>query len=231
MVRALPLHQVIDAHPAALPADKLEPILDQFEQFGVGHCQCRMTTQSLGRGCGKPLENCTVMGQWAEQGIADGWLRQVSRNDALAIKREAESHGLVTWIMNVRATRGQASCSCCGCCCHAMRVTNEFNVPSVFAPPHFRPGFDDARCTFCGKCGKNCPMGAIVVDPRQKTRNYLAERCIGCGLCVLACDRQRAVTMAAVPDHQLPYRSWFSLLAHSAPGFARTAWKVWRQRR
>jgi len=230
-VRVLPLHQVIEGHPAAIPADKLEPILDQFKVFGVGHCQCRMAMQSLGRGCGKPLENCTPMGQWAEAGIAEGWLREVSRNDILQIKLDAESHGLVTWVINAQSTRGQASCSCCGCCCHAMRITREFNVPSIFAPPHFRPKFDDAECTFCGKCAKNCPMGAIGCDPRQKTRRYLPERCIGCGLCVLACDRKQAITMDAVPDYQLPYRSSFSLLAHSLPGFVKTAWRVWRERR
>ena len=56
----------------ALPTDKLEVVLDQFESFGVGQCQCRMAMQVLGRGCGKPLENCTVMGQWAERGIEAG---------------------------------------------------------------------------------------------------------------------------------------------------------------
>ena len=42
-------------------------------------------------GCGKPLGNCTVMGQWAERGIAQGWLRPVSRQTVLEIKREAEA--------------------------------------------------------------------------------------------------------------------------------------------
>ena len=68
----------IDAHPSALPSDKLEVVFDQFEVFGIGQCQCRMAMQVIGQGCGKPLGNCTVMGQWAEQGIEEGVLRQVS---------------------------------------------------------------------------------------------------------------------------------------------------------
>ena len=71
-VRYLPVGKTIDAHPMALPSDKLEVVFDQFDVFGIGQCQCRMAMQVIGQGCGKPLGNCTVMGQWAEQGIAEG---------------------------------------------------------------------------------------------------------------------------------------------------------------
>jgi Fe-S-cluster-containing hydrogenase component 2 len=83
---------------------------------------------------------------------------------------------------------------------------------------------------FCGKCAQHCPMGAITVDTGQKKHDRLARRCIGCALCALACDRQRALRMEPVPDYRLPYRSWFSLAAHAAPGFLRTSWRVWRKR-
>lgn len=230
IVRFLPIGKVIDAHPMALPTDKLEEVMDPFSVFGVGQCQCRMAMEVLGKGCGKPLENCTVMGTWAERGIESGWLKQVSKREAVAIKREAESHGLVNWMMNVQATQGQSSCSCCGCCCHAMRMINEYNAPGAIAPPHFIPRLDPAKCNYCGKCAKNCPMGGIIVDTQQKTYLHLDERCIGCGLCVLACDRQRALAMEPASSYSLPYRSWFSYIAHAIPGVLRTTWKVWRQR-
>jgi Na+-translocating ferredoxin:NAD+ oxidoreductase subunit B len=198
--------------------------------FGVGQCQCRLAMQSLGQGCGKPLGNCMVMGTWAERGIAEGLMRKVSKREAIEIKREAESHGMVNWMMNVRSSKGQCSCSCCGCCCHALRMINEFNAPGSIAPAHFLPKLDAARCTHCGLCAKRCPMGAIVVDTGNKTYRHLRERCIGCGLCVLACERQKALTMEPVPDYKLPYRSWYSLLAHAMPGALRTSWKLWRSR-
>jgi Pyruvate/2-oxoacid:ferredoxin oxidoreductase delta subunit len=231
MVRFLSVGTTVGAHPMALPSDRLEVVLDQFKTFAVGHCQCRMAETMLGRGCGKPLENCTAMGMFAERGIRDGWARSVSRQALLDIKREAEANGLVTWIMNVASAKGQASCSCCGCCCHAMRVVSEFNAPGMMAPAHFMPVFDLARCTFCGKCARACPMAALRVDMRGKTHQRLVERCIGCGLCVPACDMARAVTMEPVPDYKLPYKSWFSMLARTTPRRLTRAWKVWRKRR
>ena len=230
MVRFIPLGRAIGAHPMALPSDRLEVVLDRFESFGVGHCQCRMSTATTGQACDKPLEVCTVVGQWAEQGIDAGWLRRVSRQNVLQIKQEAESHGLVTWVMNVESSKGQASCSCCGCCCKAMRMVSEFNAPGVLAPPHFMPRFDQADCVWCGRCAKDCPMGAITVDTEQKTLHHQPARCIGCGLCKLACDRQQAIRMEPVPEYRLPYKSWYSMLLRTTPGMLRTSWKVWRSR-
>jgi electron transport complex protein RnfB len=229
--RALSVGAAIDAHPAALPSDRLEAVLDRFEVFGIGECQCRTSAEVAGHGCGRPKGNCTVMGEWAERGIREGWLKPVSRRGALEIKREAESHGLVTWIVNVESAKGQASCSCCGCCCKAFRLVTEFNVPGAIAPAHFLPRFDLAQCSFCGKCARNCPLGAIAIDTREKTHRHLRERCIGCGLCAVACDARKAVGMEPVPRYKLPYRSWFSMLAMNVPGMAATAWKAWRRHR
>ena len=37
--------------------------------------------------------------------------------------------------------------------------------------------------------------------------------------------------MEAVPDYKLPYKSWFALLSRAVPQMLTTSWKVWRQRR
>ncbi len=229
-VRFLPVGKAIEAHPLALPSDHLEVVLDQFDVFGVGQCQCRIAAETIGHGCDKPKGNCTVMGKWAKGALKMGGFRQVGKQELLDIKREAEAHGMVNWIMNVASTKGQCSCSCCGCCCHAMRSISEFNVPGMIAPPHFLPRFDATRCVHCGRCATACPMAALAVDAKQKSWQHRQERCIGCGLCALACTAKRAIVMEPVPDYKLPYKSWFALLSRSVPQMLTTAWKVHRQR-
>ncbi len=228
-IRYLPLTRIADAHPLALPSDSMESVLDRFKVFGIGQCQCRTTMAALGQGCGKPLGNCTVMGDWAIQGIREGWLKKASRRDVLEVKREAEAHGLVNFVLNVDSAPGQVSCSCCGCCCKALRTMTEFNAPSLVAPPHFLPKFDSNQCSFCGKCATVCPMGAITIGLQDKKREHSLARCIGCGLCAVACPQPGAIAMAPTANFRPPFRHWFSLIAHTVPVVLRRAWTVWRQ--
>jgi len=73
-------------------------------------------------------------------------------------------------------------------------------------------------------------MGALEIDVRQRTYRHLKARCIGCGLCVVACGDRRAVAMEPAPDYALPYQSWFAYQLHTTAGMVKNAWKVWRRR-
>lgn len=221
LVRFFPVADAVSTHPAALPSDKIEVILDRYDSFAMGNCQCRMAMKAVGKGCDRPLANCMSMGAWADSLVSMGQMKPISKKDALEIKLEAETHGLVNWIMNVDGSKGQVSCSCCGCCCHGMRAINEFDAPAISAPPHFLPKFDRSKCRWCGKCAKACPMGALSVDVKGKQGWQTMERCIGCGQCVVACSKRQAIEMEPVPDYRLPPGSWFALIAGAGHKVAR----------
>lgn len=232
MVRYLPVEQSIQAHPMALPSDSLEEIFDRYNTFAVGLCQCRMTEELAGRGCGRTLENCVSFGEPLKAASNAGKLRLISREEALDIKRQAEAEGLVNWMINEESGKWVGcSCSCCGCCCHMMKTVTDYDMPAMIAPPHFLPRFDYSACNYCTKCALACPMGAITVDAKGKNHIHNVKRCIGCGQCLVACDKQKAVTMEAVPGYAEPPSSYASLAAKLAPNVLRTAYSAWRSRK
>jgi Pyruvate/2-oxoacid:ferredoxin oxidoreductase delta subunit len=231
-VRYLPVQAQVGAIPMAWPSDKLEVILDRYDSFSVGLCQCRMTADIVGKGCGNPLENCTAYGAAVDYVVREGMQRRVEKKDILEIKAEAESHGLITWMFQEDSGKGASgSCSCCGCCCGMLRSVSEFNMPGYIAPPHFVPKFDASKCSSCAKCAKACQMGAITVDTKNKTQSYTLERCVGCGLCAVVCDEHHAVEMKEYDNFNPPAKSWSGLLVKSLPGMLRTSWEIWRERK
>jgi electron transport complex protein RnfB len=232
-VRYLPVGQTIETHSLALPSDRLEEILDRYRVFAVGLCQCRMAEKIVGRGCDRPMENCVGFGNVAEFFIRNGRMRQVTKKDVLEIKAEAEASGLATFVteLELGKSAGGASCSCCGCCCHGLRTISQFNVPGMIAPPHFMPRVDLTACTYCGKCARACPVGAMVIDTQRKSHQHLTERCIGCGLCAVACDKQHAIQMEPNPGYHRPARNLLSAAFRMAPNYLRNAWSAWRKHR
>jgi Pyruvate/2-oxoacid:ferredoxin oxidoreductase delta subunit len=232
-IRYLPVGRAIENNAHALPSDRLAEVLDRYDLFALGLCQCRMTEGIVGRGCDRSLENCVAFGEGAEYVIKSGRMRQVTKQEVLAVKAEAEANGLVTFIAEADWGRGAggASCSCCGCCCHALQTVTKFNVPSLISPPHFVPRLDSTKCNHCAKCAQACPVGAIVVDTKGKTYRHLPHRCIGCGLCAAACDRQQALRMESVAGYREPPRRLSSILRQMGPNYLRNAWSVWRSRR
>jgi len=232
LVRYIPVGKSIEAHPMALPSDRLEAVLDRYDHFGVGICQCRLTEKIAGRWCGRPLENCTVMGELAESAVLAGQLKSVSKQSLIEIKREAEESGLVTWMINEESgVHSSCSCSCCGCCCHMLRTVSEYNSPGWIAPPHFMPERDPANCDYCGKCARNCPMGAITVDVKNRTFLHEPARCIGCGLCKTACEKQGAIQMQPSQKYKQPYKGWRQLFTATVPRHFMSAFKVWMKYR
>jgi Pyruvate/2-oxoacid:ferredoxin oxidoreductase delta subunit len=231
--RVLPVSQSVEAHPMALPSDQLEIVLDRYDTFAVGLCQCRMTEQIVGNGCDRPLETCVSFGDLAKLLLRDDRMREVEKRDVLTIKAEAESAGLATWVSDAALGKvaGGASCSCCGCCCHAFRTVSQFNAPGLIAPARFVPVVDLTQCVYCGRCAQACPMGAVSVDTSEKTFRWSHERCVGCGLCSVACDRAGALRMEPHPNREPPPESVISRLLQIVPNYLRNVWSVWRKYR
>ena len=224
-VRYLPVGESIEGNQMAWPSDKLEEVLEPYNDFSVGICQCRLAKDLLGEGCGKKLDACLVMGAPAKSMVSQGRMRAVSRSEAIDIKREAESEGLITWMLNVDTKIFNVSCSCCGCCCDALRSVTQFNTPGLIAPPHFMPNMTFSDCRACKKCINDCPMGALKLIESEKGNglSFDSNRCVGCGLCSLAC-KDGLIKMEAVEKYSKP-RGLFGYLAQTAPHYIKSVVK------
>ena len=232
-VRYIPVGEALPAVPEAMPCDRLESILERYDRFAIGVCQCRLSKGLVGEGCGRLLETCTAFGDGVPMLVREGKMREASMRDVIEVKREAESQGLVTWMFNVDYdARFNGSCSCCGCCCGALRSITEFNTTGFISPPRYVPVLNTKECNLCGACGKVCPTGAMAVEESggQKRHAFRSERCIGCGLCAVSC-KQDALTLEENADFfELP-RNWNRYLLRYAPAFIRNVLHTWRDRR
>ncbi len=231
IIRTIPIGQSIESNNMALPSDKLEEVFDRYDKFAVGNCGCRVTLRHKGFDCGLPLETCTFMGDFGKIMVDRGFARFVDLKEILAIKKDAEAKGLINWVTNLDEKSGRFgnySCSCCGCCCIIFRTINEFNVPGLVTKPHFMPVFDDSKCTSCGLCAKRCQLGAITVDTKGKSLVHQPGRCIGCGQCVLACEKEKAIEMKATPNYKKPPGSVPMMGIKMLPKLMRTGWGIWK---
>lgn len=216
MVRYIPAYPTIRNHPAALPSDQLPAILDRYQDLGVGLCQCTTTAKFVDKYCGRPHFTCMAMGEEAKAAIHQGIMKRVTRTEALEIKQQAEEAGLSTWMLNLddENFKSNISCSCCGCCCFALRTLTQFNMPGFVARPHFMPAIDQQKCVRCGTCVEKCNTGAHQVTETSHTHDPV--RCIGCGLCAVACP-EGALTMVPVKNYEPPLKSLAQVALKKGP--------------
>jgi NAD-dependent dihydropyrimidine dehydrogenase PreA subunit len=213
--RIIPVEQSLERSPGisvmALPTDRYSEIVDRNNSFAlVNVCSCRHETELLGKGCGKPKDVCSAMGWLADLVVDKGMARRVSKEEFLEAKMRAAEAGLVNLVDNLE--NPLQVCSCCGCCCGALRILSQFNIPTIIAKSHFEATIDTKRCIGCGSCDEICPMDAITMQKatpraRKKKASIDPARCIGCGLCVSKCDKQKAVTLRAREDYKPPAKS------------------------
>ena len=203
--RIIPIERSIDATPGlgvlALSTDRYSELVERNKSFCLIHaCSCRHEQELIGKGCGRPKDVCSAMGAMADFVVENNLGRRVTKEEFLDAKQRAAEAGLVNMTDNLRDP--MQVCSCCGCCCGALRILTQFNIPSIITQSHFEAVVDGDKCEGCRSCESICPMNAIfmmdneaVVDP---------SRCIGCGVCVIKCDKTGSIHLKERASHVPP---------------------------
>jgi NAD-dependent dihydropyrimidine dehydrogenase PreA subunit/predicted transcriptional regulator len=171
-----------------LPVQKVEELLEKFDDIAVGHCFCRHHHDLLGDPCKQTdiRENCFTFGKSARFTAEQGFTRLISKDEALDIIRRSDEDGLVhkAYHPHFDATKDETSlCICCNCCC-GQAGSETFNVNKT----HYIARVDQKACTGCGICVENCHTGTMYLNDDNIA--YIGDLCIGCGVCAHFCPEQ-----------------------------------------
>jgi len=190
-IRIIPVQRTMGTPTEVIvPSQKIEEIVEKFDEIAVGHCFCRQRRATLGDPCKNeaPLQNCFTFGKSARHTVSHGFARPVTKEEAIRIMKEAESAGLVhkAFHPGSNVDRPETSiCNCCKDCCDAVRLWREGTLPLINST-YFLSVIDKENCSGCGACVDHCPTDAITLDDDGKaTRNE--TNCLGCGVCARFC--------------------------------------------
>ncbi len=195
-MRVIPVGVSAQADGKVLAFEDVKDIIENADRLAVTKCTCRLVAHK----CDRTLEACLQVNNAASYAISRGTGRQLTKEEALEIVRNAEEEGLIHTTFNQR-TVSHVICNCCGCCCQFLPVLIEQGI-SVVAPSRFQAEIEADSCNGCELCLDRCYVKSIEMAPRNGDENDLvaqveAETCLGCGLCKVVCPTD-AISMEEV---------------------------------
>lgn len=164
VMRVIPIQSAIEGDTKRASYEEIEYLLNKHEVFSVADCACRTSMRVIGEGCGHTVEEmCIQLGPAAEFYIRTGRGRKITREEAIAICKQAEKEGMVHSIPNLSGPgKALAICNCCGCSCFGLRNANLFRNPD-FSRSNYVAKVDRDKCVACGECVENCQANALAL--------------------------------------------------------------------
>lgn len=119
LMRVIPIESAIDGNPQALDIEKISYYMDKYDVYSVSDCSCRAARRIQGEGCGHlETDMCLHLGPAAEYYAETGKARYVTKEEAYALLKRAEEHGLMhsmkcaRWAVESKANPGALSGNC-----------------------------------------------------------------------------------------------------------------------
>ena len=207
------INQELDVEQTVLPSQKVEEIINKFDDIAVGNCFCRNYHRLLDEPCeiNAPLECCFTFGKSARHVIEHGFGKKIDKKEALKIMRDAEEAGLIHMAFHngLDIYREENSvCNCCKCCSDSFNLWRKGAVPLIYST-NYLSMIKQEVCIGCGTCVEKCPIDAIELNDESKAERN-EEYCIGCGICSRFCPEgaislKKGMRRVYVPPPRLNY--------------------------
>ncbi|MBN1470958.1 MAG: 4Fe-4S binding protein [Syntrophaceae bacterium] len=173
-----------------VPSQRVEELIQKFDEIAVGHCFCRHYKDMSGTPCKqtKERENCFTFGKSARFTTEQGFARMITKEEAVKVLKKAEEDGLVhkAYHPNFDTSKDETSiCNCCRCCC--ANGTDNMIAP-INNVTNYLASVNEDLCIGCGKCVEHCHTYAAYLKDNKKAGRK-AELCIGCGVCAHFCPK------------------------------------------
>ncbi|MBP7738129.1 MAG: hypothetical protein KA369_19290 [Spirochaetes bacterium] len=215
-IRNIPVRQ--EAHGGSVIADSdlVSEMIDAHRHFAVFHaCPCRHSMRLTGHECKRASadEGCLTFGDYSLGIAKEGNGRIVMKEEMIDIVAERRSKNLVFFTSNVLPHFPTAICTCCDCCCRALKIHNSFSRYLV-APPCAVAVVDRQLCNNCGRCVAVCNTGAHSLENRL--HRYDRALCVGCGNCIASCNR-RAIGLEENASYRPPAPNYVKLVMNMLP--------------
>ena len=190
-----------------IPTQKVEELINKFEDIAVGRCFCRQHKDLLGHSCTQTelRENCFTFGKSARYVTEQGFGRLVSKQEALEIMKKSEADGLVHKAFHPHSDihREESSiCNCCKDCCGTLEYWR-MGLTALINSTNYLSRINEDICTGCGICIHKCPVDAIKLNNNDKAE-VNEQYCIGCGVCAHFCPEHAISLLEGLRTVYLP---------------------------
>jgi NAD-dependent dihydropyrimidine dehydrogenase PreA subunit len=200
LIRVVPIAESLEDESEILPFDALKDKLDETSFMAVAHCPCRQMKTYVGEGCERPTERCMHFGSMGRYIVEMGMGREITKDEALQILKDATGEGLVHVCDNVQGSL-RTICNCCSCCCGFLQA-KLINGLDTVSRSNYVARVDADACIACGTCEDRCPVNAItIVDDVSAVDG---DACIGCGVCTPTCEGDEAIRLTLRQETKPP---------------------------
>ena len=168
-MHVIPVENAIDIKQQPSSLEKISYWLDKYEgKYAASPCSCRKSRKTFDEGCADDPEGwCVAVGDMADYVVeTNKGGRYITREEAMAIFKQAEDNGFVHQITNIDGEEKIfAICNCNVNVCYALRTSQLFNTPNMSRSAYIAHVEKD-KCVACGECVKVCPAGAATLGQK-----------------------------------------------------------------